>query len=231
MPRIAKNITIGLAFSLVLAFIFVPQLLAKDGESGGGGSSETTPRSTNSGKRTGETKTTEQSPEAEKSKENEAETKKDDNPESEARREVAREKLDDRKKNICKTNESAVNKAITNVGDRSQNHFDRITKIYDLTVTFYNEKGLSVSNYDELVAKVAATKVAAEAALADLKSTPKLSCDSDGPKADIQAFRNKRLDKVEAFGAYRDAVKAFVKAVREAAAATETQTPATEGSN
>jgi len=204
MKLTKKNITLGLIMSLVLSFAFVPQLFAVDDES-------TTPSTPT--QKTTETRSTERQAKIEE------------------RRDVARERLDAKKKAICERRESSVNKVITNVSERSQNHFDRIAKIYDLTVAFYDEKDLSISNYDELVANVATTKAAAETALRELKDAPELSCDSDGPKADIQAFRNKRLDKVEAFSAYRDAVKAFVKAVREAAATTETQTPETEGAN
>ncbi|MFY9228103.1 MAG: hypothetical protein WAO28_02140 [Candidatus Microsaccharimonas sp.] len=204
MKLTKMNITLGLVMSLLLSFAFVPQLFAVDDES-------TTPSTPT--KKTTETRSTERESKIEE------------------RRDVAREKLDAKKKSICESREGSVNRAITNVFDRSQNHYDRITKVYDLTVAFYDEKNLTISNYDELVANVVTTKAVAETALTELKNTPKLSCDSDGPKADIQAFRNKRLDKVEAFGAYRDAVKAFVKAVRAAAVTTETETPATEVTN
>lgn len=205
-----KNVIFGLTFSLVLGVTFVPQLFAVDGEDTGGSSGSTTP------------------PPASETKKTERESR------VETRREVAREKLDERKKTVCETHEGTVNKAITNVSERSQNHFDRITKIYDLTVAFYGEKGLTISNYDELIATVVSTKTAAETALTELKATPRLSCDSDGPKADLQEFRNKRLDKVEAFGNYRDAVKAFVKAVKVAAESAQTETQETqpvEGTN
>ncbi len=204
MKLMTKNVVLGLTFSLVLAVAFVPQLFAEETENGGDSTENTPPTTQRSGEKSTQTKTTEQ----------ESET--------ETRREVAREKLDSRKKALCESREGTVNKAITNVGERSQNHFDRITKIYDLSLTFYTEKGLSIGNYDELVASVISTKAIAETALTELKSTPQLSCDSDGPKADLQEFRNRRLDKVEAFSAYRDAVKAFVKAVKAAAEATET---------
>lgn len=207
MKLAKKNIALGLVMSLVLSFAFVPQLFAVDDEN-------TTPSTPT--ERTTETRSTERQSKVEE------------------RRDVARERLDAKKKSICESREGSVNKVITNVSERSQNHFDRITKIYDLTLAFYDERDLSISNYDELVANVATTKAAAETALTELKGTPKLSCDSDGPKADIQAFRNKRLDKVEAFGAYRDAVKAFIKAVKAVAETTQTETQETqpaEGTN
>ncbi|MBC7459325.1 hypothetical protein H7200_01260 [Candidatus Saccharibacteria bacterium] len=214
MNIIAKKITLGLVFSFVVAFVCVPQLLAKEGDE------RESPESTNTVVES--TLIKKEMPENElESEQRDIPGSAEDNPDREARKEVGREKLESRKKAVCQNRQEKINSAMTNVGERSQNQFDRIGKIYEATVVFYNAKGLSVAGYDELVAKVNSAKAAAETAAQNLQSTPKLSCDSDGPKADVQAFRNKRLDKVEAFGSYRDAVKAFVKTVREAAKAVE----------
>lgn len=231
MKFTAKSVVVGMSLSIMLAIVFVPQLLAKEGESGG--DTTTTPStsepSSGSSGRTDANRTTERSRETTRSNEVEKSDSADDstdgrledNPQGEARRELAREKLDDKKKAVCETRQSAVNKAMGDVVDRSKNHFDRITAIYDMTVKFYTDKELSISPYDTLIATVETTKVAALAANQQLSETPTFTCESDGPKADVQAFRNKRLDKVEAFGAYRDAVKALVKAVKAAAVPVE----------
>jgi hypothetical protein len=207
---IAKKITLGLLFSFVVAFVCVPQLLAKEGDE------RESPGSTNRIVELTENK--KEMPENEmESEQRDIPGSVEDNPDREARKEVGREKLESRKKAVCQNRQEKINTAMTNVTERSQNQLERIGKIYEATVTFYNEKGLSIAQYDELIATVTSTKAIAETAAQNLQSTPKLSCDSDGPKADVQAFRNKRLDKVEAFGNYRYAVKTFVKTVREAA--------------
>ncbi|HEY8886747.1 MAG TPA: hypothetical protein VIM31_04605 [Candidatus Microsaccharimonas sp.] len=226
----AKNVVIGITLSLMLTVTFVPQLFAEDGTSGSGTTTTTpstsTDSSSGSGKSTESTKRSQTQPSSETDKSGTTQTAEDkaDNPKGEVRKEITRQKLDDKKKAVCETHQSVVNKAMDDVVQRSKNHFDRITAIYDMTTKFYTDKGLSVSNYDTLVANVETAKAAAVSASAELTSTPQFSCASDGPKADIQAFRNKRLDKVDAFGAYRDAVKVLVKAVRDAAKATETTT-------
>lgn len=228
MKFMAKSVVIGISLSFMLTVVFVPQLLAKEGESGGG----TTTTPSTSEPSSGSPEQTDVNREAERPREVESSDtaddsnssgleNKSDNPQGEMRRELVREKLNDKKKVACETRQSAVNKAMGDVVDRSKNHFDRITAIYDMTVKFYSDKGLSISTYDSLTSNVETTKAAALAANQQLGDTPAFSCESDGPKADVQAFRNKRLDKVEAFGAYRDAVKMFVKAVKAAVAPVE----------
>jgi hypothetical protein len=237
MKLTIKSVVIGSLLSLVLVFTFVPQIFARGGESGGTTTPSTT--TTNSGPSTSPTQTspttseqpseTEMSREAQQSKgDTTSETgvleNKVDNPNGELRKEVTRERLDSKKKAVCESRQTAVNKAMGNVAERSTNQLERITAIYTMSVKFYAEKSLSVSNYATLVTAVETAQKAATTANQDLATTTKFSCDSDGPKADVQAFRNKRLDKVDTFGAYRTAVKALVKAIRVAAKATETST-------
>lgn len=233
-----KSVVIGTLLSLVLVFVFVPRLFARDGESGGTTTTTTAPPLDNS--ELPHTTTQEQPSTTNTNHETQSDgvketaemappSNKEDNPEGELRKDVTREKLDNQKKAVCESGQTAVNKAMSNVTERSTNQLERITAIYDMSVKFYADKGLTISNYTTLAANVLAAKTAAVTADQGLMTTPKLSCDSDGPKADIQAFRNKRLDKVHAFGAYRDAVKTFVKAVRVAVKATESTdtTPST----
>jgi|GEM_PF-2868192 len=147
-----------------------------------------------------------------------------DNVKGEQRKEVAREKLDAKRLTLCESRQSVVNTAMTNVIDRSKTHFDRITAIYTKATKFYVAKNLSIDNYEALVLNADSAKAAAEAANKELTNLSQFSCGSTGPKADIQVFRNKRLDKVDAFNVYRDAVKALVGAMRDAAKVTEPTT-------
>ena len=219
-----KNIVVGMTLSLMLVIAFVPHIFAEDGTSGGTTTTTTEPpkpttTTTNSG-------TTNSTTETENGTSTESATQdrlkhKLDNPNGEVRKELAREKLDDKKKAICEAHKSTLNTALDNVIQRSKNHFDRITAIYGMTTKYYADKGLSVSNYSTLVANVESAKAAAVLASQNLDSTPQFSCESDGLKADIQAFRNKRLDKVDTFAAYRDAVKTLVNAVKAAAQVAE----------
>lgn len=132
----------------------------------------------------------------------------------EERREVAREKLNAAKKQVCEARQKRINTTMENVVNRSNRHLEYITKVAVRTQSFYAKSGVTVTNYDELVASINEKKAAAEAAIATVESKATFSCDSEGPKADIQDFRNHRLDKVEAMSDYRSAVRALIDAIK-----------------
>lgn len=158
---------------------------------------------------------------------NTATVEQKDNPKGEQQQALVREKLAAVKQKVCETHQTAINNAMNDIRKASQNQFDRITKAYTTAKTYYGQHTVTVSNYDTLNAQVTSTQAAAQAALDALATSVPLSCTSDGPKAQIQDFRNKRLDKVSAFEAYRTAVKNYISAIRTAAhssAATSTQT-------
>lgn len=132
----------------------------------------------------------------------------------EERKELARERLDAVKLKVCQKREAQVNTIMDRVVVRSQGHIDRITAISDRTKAFYEKQGNTLDNYATLVASVETSRLAAKTAVDALSTDANFSCESDGPKAYIQGFRNQRLTKIAAVGAYRDAVKALVKAVK-----------------
>lgn len=228
-----KNITFALALA---TFIFLAVLaasplavLAKDGErsegSGSGKQIEPKPeikKSTDTKSETeNETEThTESETEKSRSLDGSTATKRED------RKEVAREKLDDAKKKTCAEREANINAAMDRIVERSQKHIDRITAVSDKAKAFYIEKRNVLSNYDQLVANVEQKRAAAQAAVDALSTTATFSCDSDGPKSDIQNFHNDRAGKIEAVGAYRTAVKeliAGIKSVQPVDTSTEAQ--------
>lgn len=208
MRKVLQVSSVAVVFSLVLSLVFSPAIFAQEQEG------------------TGESPATRNTTETE----NETDTRKSDdsirvNPE--IRQEVARKRLEERKKTVCEARQESINTRMGNISERSQNHFDRIGAIYTATNTFYEANNLLIEDYDRLVGAVNETETAAQSALEALQAAPKLSCDSDGPKADVQNFLNLRLSKVSSFNAYRDAVKAFVKAVKAAAEVNVTSGEAT----
>jgi len=219
-----KTIIIGSFLSLALILGVAPQMFAREVEATETETTQETrpPRTVSENERqmrnTGE------------SGDSEVVSNREDNPRNEMRQELRRERLDERKKAVCESRQATINTVIGNVVDRSKNHYDRITSIYEISTVFYTEKGLTVADYETLVANVETAKTAASTANRDLLTAPKLSCESDGPQADVQAFRNKRLDKVDAFAAYRDDVKTLVKAIRDAAKTAEADNTS-EGAN
>lgn len=229
--------------SIAAGIVAGPSIFAKDGEeshsqssdnsssktsesgsrSGSDGSSDTSTQN-NSGKNKNESHSKIENETKGESKGKHEEVKSADStkPDPALRQEIERKKLDDKKKSVCDSREEKINTRINRISERSKNQFDRITNIYEATVAFSTKKGLTVDNYGSLTTSVVSAKNAAAATLETIQATPTFSCNSDGPKADVQSFLNARLDKSDAFKNYRDAVKVFVKAVKQAAESTTT---------
>ena len=142
---------------------------------------------------------------------------------------IAREKLDSKKNAVCAKRSDRIVELMGKVETRTQEHFKRITNVYEMTKAFYESRNLTIANYSELISSVESTKISAESAANTLMSLPEFSCSSDGPKADLQNFKNKRLDKIQAFGSYREAVKELLTAVRSAAENSEINSSVKEG--
>ncbi len=131
----------------------------------------------------------------------------------------AKERLEDAKKRACENHQTTINRLMDVMDKRRENAFDRITKISDAVQAFYVKKQLTVANYDDLVAAIAAAKTAAQTATASQLAIPALNCSGDHPRADVADFKEKRAGSIDAMRAYRDAVKELVKAVKTAAEA------------
>ena len=126
------------------------------------------------------------------------------------------QKLDDSKKKICEKNQAKLNEMMGNMDRRRQVSFNRITAISESAQAFYAKKGLSATNYDAIVGAVNTTKAAANSSLQAQLAVPNLNCTSDHPRLDIEEFKSKRLDSIDAMKAYRDAVKALLAAIKTA---------------
>lgn len=125
-------------------------------------------------------------------------------------------RLDNAKKKVCEKNQAKLNSSMGEMDKRRQNTFTRIAQIADSTESFYINKRLSISNYEMLLAAVNTTEAEARLAMNAQLAVPNLDCNGTHPRFDIENFRSKRLDSVDAMKAYRDAVKALVQAVKSA---------------
>jgi chromosome segregation ATPase len=126
------------------------------------------------------------------------------------------EKLDEAKKKVCEKRINTINRLKEKMDQRRQNVLNRITKISEATQTFYTDKQLIVTNYDELMAKVAAAKVVAESAVQSQQQIPSLDCNGEHPRAEVSEFKERHSTAIDAIKAYRDAVKELVRAVKAA---------------
>lgn len=136
---------------------------------------------------------------------------------AETRRADPKERLDNEKKKICEHHQSKINRIVSNMNDHRQYIFDRITNMSDAVQRFYTEKNLSIDNYNETLAKVAAAKSAAEEAMSAQHAATTLNCNGNQPRADMSEFKEKRSSSIDAMTLYRAAVKELVSAVKQAA--------------
>lgn len=136
------------------------------------------------------------------------------------------EKLDEAKKKACEKNINNLNRLKEKMDQRRQNVLDRISKVSEAIQTFYIDKHLVVTNYDELVAKINAAKGLAESAIQSQQQIPSLNCNGDHPKAEVSTYKEKHAAAIDAMKAYRDAVKELARAIKEVAeGATQENTP------
>jgi len=141
----------------------------------------------------------------------------------EEKKEIARERLSATKLKVCTIQKEKITNIMERVIERSQRHIDTITAISDRTKTFYEEKGYELDIYVTLTEAVETARVAAQTETEGLMSESDFTCESDGPKSDIQDFRNQVLAKRDAIGAYRSAVKNLIVAVKSVQPAIEVE--------
>lgn len=129
---------------------------------------------------------------------------------------VAKQRLDEAKQKACVRYEKNIIAMMNRVTDRRHAQIDHITDIANKTKAFYVKKGYILSNYNDLVDAVAAKKTEAEAAIAATKATADFRCDSDGPKAQLQTFRDARSKAIDAIQTYKQSVKTLIQGVKSA---------------
>ena len=143
----------------------------------------------------------------------------------------ASEKREAAKIRACENKQRVVSNIMARIADRGERHLEVFDKISDRTQAFYTEKGLSVANYDELVANVADKRAAAElqvAAVSDVST--EIDCETEDPKAVAAAFKETMKAQITALKDYRTAVKDLIVGVRTGVEATEEDaTEETEG--
>ncbi len=129
---------------------------------------------------------------------------------------VAKERLDAAKRKACERYSKNIVAMMGRITDRRQAQVDHISDVASKTEAFYARKGYVLSNYHALTDDVAAKKAAAEAALAATKSVSQFDCNSEGPKAQLQTFRDARTTAIQAINDYRQSVKALIQGVKAA---------------
>jgi len=130
-------------------------------------------------------------------------------------RETAKLRLEGTKLKACENREKAINNILDRIAKRGERRLDVYSAIFNRVQEFYEKKGLSVSNYDTLVADVNAKKAAAQAALAQIDAnTVDFKCDGSDPKGAAASFKDDLKVQIKALQAYKQSIKNLIMAIK-----------------
>jgi|SRR4051812_13474775 hypothetical protein len=138
--------------------------------------------------------------------------------------ETEHEKQTAAKERVCETHKRVVTNIETRIASRGQKRMDVITKIAERVEKFYTDKGLTVSNYDTLVANVNAKKDAVQTTLDTIKTDAtnisSFTCGDGQGKVAVTQFKTDLKAEQTALKAYQTAVKDLIVGVKTAAGST-----------
>jgi|SRR3990167_5442880 len=121
----------------------------------------------------------------------------------------------------CDVREARVEAIMNRMANRGQRQIELFSTIATRVETFYTDKQLSVSNYEDLIADISTKKIAAQAAVDDLKDAiPDFQCDTSMTRGAIANFKDEHKAMREALKAFKTAVKDLIVAVKTAQAGT-----------
>ena len=134
------------------------------------------------------------------------------------------------KEKVCKAKKDGAGNVEGRVINRGQKRLDAYTQIAERAEKFKTDKGLTVANYDNLVADVNAKKAAAQATVdtlnADKGQLPNVACGNATGKPAIEKFKTDLKAEQNALKAYKTSIKTLIQAIKTTAKTTTT----TEGS-
>jgi hypothetical protein len=135
-------------------------------------------------------------------------------------KEQAQEKIKEAREKVCSNRKTSAGNVETRVIHRGQKRLDAYTKIAERAEKFYADKGLTVTNYDTLVADVNAKKSAAQTAVdtlsADKGQLPSVACGNGTGKPAIEKFKTDLKAEQNALKAYKTSIKTLLQAIKAA---------------
>ncbi len=140
---------------------------------------------------------------------------------------LGREKLEATKLKICETKKSSIVRRSTRLAERAERQLANFSSKSTRIENFYNDKllpkGVTVSNYDDLIADIEAKKEAVSEAITSAKSSAEnFDCSAADPKGQLTNYRTDMRNAVTALKEYRQSIKNLIVAIRTAAAKTAT---------
>ena len=133
------------------------------------------------------------------------------------------EKLSEARLKICRGRTISLHNRAKNIVERGRKMHLRLENLTEAVDKFYQNRlvpqGLTLDNHDELLADIDAKEASVSSLLSEAKATgEEFDCQSDDPKGQLMAFNADMKEVIEAFKAYKQSVRAFVKAVKDLAA-------------
>lgn len=125
-------------------------------------------------------------------------------------------KLDDAKKRVCENRQKNIEIIMKRGVTRAENQTKLFGNIADRVKAFYEKKGKTIANFDELVTAIDDAKAHLAADVQTLKAAAQFDCDSDNPKGEGQAYKEAHEEVLIGLKEYRTAVKNLIVAVRGA---------------
>lgn len=113
----------------------------------------------------------------------------------------------------CEARQAVVTKIVNRAVIRGNNIVDVFTTITTRTESFYVEKGNVLSNYEALVAGVAAKKAAAQTQILTVQNLPGLTCPITDSKTALASYKSEIAKEIQALKEYKTAVKNLVEGV------------------
>ena len=143
---------------------------------------------------------------------------------AEENRAAVQTRLADAKLRACQKRQTAITNIMMRIAHRGQKQLDLFSTIAERTETFYTNKGKTLSDYDALVADVAAKKAAAQTMVDTIKSTSTtFDCSGDDPKGFVNAFLESLKNEITALKDYKTSVKNLIVGVKSVQGTTSSE--------
>lgn len=135
-------------------------------------------------------------------------------------------------RNSCEARQESIVNRMNRLVQLSENMLEvfdtHATRVQNYYISVVVPKGVTVKNYDVLVADIAAKKAVVQTTLANAQADVNdFSCTTGDPKADLTSFRTDMQAVKTALKEYRTSIQNLIVAVRTAAEALGTPTPTT----
>lgn len=133
---------------------------------------------------------------------------------------AAKLRLEGDKLKACQNRERVINNTLDRIAQRGDKRLEVYNKIFQRVQDFYVRKGLSVANYDQLVAEANTKKTAAQTTVDGISDKQvDFTCDGTDPKGIAVGFKVDLQTQIKVLHDYQQSIKNLIVAVKTAVSA------------